>query len=311
MPSLVEALDYGWLKQWFLTGLDIGLMFLLTYLVISIVREPRTYWLVRGLIVLMILLLCGEAISAKLDLNRLNFLINQLIVGTAVATVVMFQSEFRRFLENLGRGELRQLFRPPKTLSLTTDKVIIDQIVEAVKELSANRTGALIVLETEANHIDERDFKVPGVMLNAEVSKELILAIFQTTTVLHDGAVVIGGSRLISASTLLPISDQMIQRKLGTRHRAALGLTERVANCVCIIVSEETGSISLAENGNLNRPLTAIKLKELLEAKFSASGERELTTPNLGHLSRRMGSLGESIFKTFFRFVSSNSQEEK
>lgn len=310
MPPLAHALDSSYLKQWLLNSLDIGLVFLLAYSVLLILKEPRTLWLVRGLSVLMIFLVFAEVLSFKVGLNRLSFLLDKLTFGTAVATVVIFQSELRRFLENLGRGEIKQLFRPPKNTSATTDKVI-DQIVEAVKELSSNRTGALIVLETNANHVNEGDFKDPGVLIDAQVSKELILSIFQTTTILHDGAVVIGGSKLISASTLLPISDRAAPRQLGTRHRAALGLTERVADCLCIIVSEETGSISLAERGNLNRPLTATKLKELLEAKFSPTVERETPTTNLGKLNPNLGSWRESILKSLFSFLSSNSQEKK
>ena len=128
--------------------------------------------------------------------------------------------------------------------------------------------------------LDRRVFVNPGVNLNAEVSKELLQTIFQMKTVLHDGAVFIRGSRIVSAGVILPLSERTASRQLGTRHRAAMGMTERVENCLCIVVSEETGSISLAQGGNLNRPLTSSKLKELLEERFSPTVEREDIAPD-------------------------------
>jgi hypothetical protein len=112
--------------------------------------------------------------------------------------------------------------------------------------------------------------------------------IFQTTTLLHDGAVLIRGSRIIAAGVILPLSERTASRQLGTRHRAAMGITERVENCICIVVSEETGSISLAERGGLNRPLTSSRLKELLESRLSQSGDREPVAPNLKSITRRV-----------------------
>jgi uncharacterized protein (TIGR00159 family) len=176
---------------------------------------------------------------------------------------------------------------------------VIDEIVEAVRELSQNRTGALLILETGLP-IDDRDFSVPGVKLNSEVSKELIQTIFQTTTLLHDGAVLIRASRIIAAGVILPLSERTASRQLGTRHRAAMGITERVENCLCVVVSEETGSISLAERGGLNRPLTSSKLKELLEARFSQSVEREAVAPNL----RTLGRLSSRILAFVSRILS-------
>jgi uncharacterized protein (TIGR00159 family) len=164
---------------------------------------------------------------------------------------------------------------------------VVDEIVEAVKELSQNRTGALMVLETDSP-IDERDFSVPGVKLNAEVSKELLQTIFQTSTLLHDGAVLIRGARVIAAGVILPLSERSASRQLGTRHRAAMGITERIETCLCIVVSEETGSLSLAERGGLNRPLTSSKLKELLDARFSPAVDRETVAPDLRMLLRQL-----------------------
>ena len=293
-----------WIQPWLIYSIDIGLVLAITYLVLLIIGERRTLWMVRGLIVLML----AAVVSSRLKLTLLSFVLEKLVLGSAVAIAVIFQSEFRRFLEQLGRGEITQLFKPSRRSIPKTDSVI-DEIVDAVKELSQRRTGALLVLETDGP-MDERDFSVPGVLLNAEISKELLQTLFQTTTLLHDGAVFIRGSRIISAGVILPLSDRTASRQLGTRHRAAMGITERVDNCICIVVSEETGSISLAEGGSLNRPLTSSKLKELLEAQFSPSVDREAVAPGLGRLSRKIGFQGQLLIQRLFG-KSSTSKEKK
>lgn len=262
---------------------DVGLVVALTYIMLVIIGERRTLWMVRGFILLML----AAAVSTRMKLDLLSFVLSNLVIGSAVAMAFILQSEFRRFLEQLGRGQILQLLQPYRVNPHKSSSVT-DEIVDAVKELSQNRTGALLILETGIP-IDERDFSVPGVRLNAEVSKELIQTIFQTTTLLHDGAVLIRDSRLVAAGVILPLSERTASRQLGTRHRAAMGITERVENCICVVVSEETGSISLAERGTLNRPLTSSKLKELLEARLSQTVDREAVAPDLRTLSRQIG----------------------
>lgn len=275
--------------------IDVGLVLALTYVMLVIIgRERRTLWMVRGFIVLML----AAAISRRMDLALLSFVLNNLVVGAAVAMALILQSEFRRFLEQLGRGEIAQLFQPSNR-SLPGSDSVIDEIVEAVKGLSQNRTGALMIIETGIA-IDDRDFTYPGVKLNAELSKELLQTIFQTTTLLHDGAVLIRGSRIIAAGVILPLSEKTASRQLGTRHRAAMGITEKLENCICVVVSEETGSISLAERGILNRPLTSSKLKELLEERFSQSGDREPVSRDLKSLGRQFRTKAVFLFSRLF-----------
>ncbi|MCU0569508.1 MAG: diadenylate cyclase CdaA [Oculatellaceae cyanobacterium Prado106] len=288
-----------------LRAIDIVLVLILTYIILVIIGERRTLWMVRGLIVLMLAL----ALSRAFKLELLTFVLEMLVIGSAVAMALILQAEFRRLLEQLGRGEVTQLFRPARESMPKSDSVV-DEIVDAVKELSQNRTGALMILETD-RPIDERDFSVPGVRLNAEVSKELLQTIFQTSTLLHDGAVFIRGSRVVSAGVILPISERTASRQLGTRHRAAMGITERVENCVCVVVSEETGSISLAERGSLNRPLTSSKLRELLLQRFSQSVDREAVAPQLRTLGRQLSSQGKALVSRLFRSSSSASREKK
>lgn len=285
--------------------IDVACVFVIIYLALVIIGERRTLWIVRGFIVLVL----AAVLSDWLGLRLLSFVLEKLVIGSAVAMAVILQAEFRRLLELLGRGQIWQLFQPSQGTTQSGDTVI-DEIVDAVKELSQNRTGALIILET-GNPIDDRDFSVPGVKLNAEVSKELLQSIFQTTTLLHDGAVLIRGARVAAAAVILPISEQPTSRRLGTRHRAALGITERVENCVCIVVSEETGSISLAEKGAMNRPLTSSKLKELLEERFSQSIEREPVAPNLRDLVRHLSFKGFNVFARLLRLSPSTLRERK
>lgn len=294
-----------WLQPIIFQAIDIGLVLLLTYLVLVFIGERRTLWMVRGLIVLML----AAAISNRLGLTLLSFVLEKLVVGSAVAMAVIFQPEFRRFLEQLGKGDLGHLLRPTRPILPKSDSVI-DEIVDAVKELSQNRTGALLIIETYGS-VDERDFSVQGVILNAEVSKELLQTIFQTSTLLHDGAVFISGGRVVAAGVILPLSERTASRQLGTRHRAAMGITERVENCVCVVVSEETGSISLAERGNLNRPLTSSKLKELLETRLSSSSEERAVAPNLRSLGRQINDRGMALLARLLRFQKSVSREKK
>ncbi|MEO1403713.1 MAG: diadenylate cyclase CdaA [Cyanobacteria bacterium J06635_1] len=276
---------------------DICLVLILIYMVLVVIGERRTLWMVRGLIVLML----AAALSQQLELALLSFVLTNLVIGSAVAMAFMLQAEFRRLLEQLGRGEILQLFVPQNNSPPKPDS-IIDEIVDAVKELSQNRTGALMILETD-RPIDEGDFSVPGVRLNAEVSKELLQTIFQTSTLLHDGAVLIRASRVVAASVILPISEKSASRQLGTRHRAAMGITERVENCICIVVSEETGSISVAEKGMLNRPLTSSKLRELLREKFSPTVEADTVAPQLRSIGRRLGLQGGQAWQTMRRLL--------
>lgn len=279
--------------SWAPSLLDVGLVLALTYMVLVIIGERRTLWVVRGFIILML----ASVLSSSLKLTLLSFVLEKLVIGSAVAMAVIFQSEFRRFLEQLGRGEVMQLFQQSGRAMPKLDSVT-DEIVDAVKELSQNRIGALIIMET-SSPIDEQDFSVPGVKLNAEVSKELLQTIFQPSTLLHDGAVLIAGSRIVAAGVILPLSERTASRQLGTRHRAAMGITERVENCLCIVVSEETGSISMAEKGTLNRPLTSNKLKELLEARFSPSSDERAVAP-IRSLGRQIGSGGTALIGRLF-----------
>lgn len=293
--------------MWYRTIIDIGLVVALVYMVLLVIRgDRRTMWMVQGLMLLMAATLLSEVLGLKL----LHFVMTNLLSGASVALAIMLVPEFRRLLEQLGRGEISQLFIGQDS-QLSTANSVIDELVEAVKGLSQNRTGALMILETD-EPIEESDFSVPGVKLNAELSRELLQTIFQTTTLLHDGAVLIRGARVVAAGVILPISEKDASRQLGTRHRAAMGITERVEHCLCVVVSEETGSISVAQQGILNRPLTSSKLRELLLDKFSPSADGDTVAPQLRSLGRRL-SLKSINFLSFLKrkLPRPTSQEKK
>ncbi|MBV8886028.1 MAG: TIGR00159 family protein, partial [Chroococcidiopsidaceae cyanobacterium CP_BM_RX_35] len=155
--------NVDWAKPLLLQVLDIGLVLALIYMVLVVTDERRIRWMVQGFIVLLL----ASEVSANLGLRLLTFVLDKLVLGSAVAMAVLLQSEFRRFLEQLGRGEFRQLLQPARRAVSEPDS-LVDEIVDAVKELSQNRIGALMILET-SSPIDERVFSVPGVRLNAEV----------------------------------------------------------------------------------------------------------------------------------------------
>ncbi len=249
-------------------GLDLLLVGLLIYTLLSLSEDRRTLTLVRGFVVL---LLANVVVQRVFQLQLLGFVLDKLAIGAAVALAVILQPELRRILEALGRGQWRVMLGPAdRGRSSHRSDGIVDELVDAIKELSQNRTGALLAIETDGP-IDEGNFSVPGVRLNAELSRELLQTIFQTSTLLHDGAVWLRQDRIVAAGVILPLSNRPTARKIGTRHRAAMGLTEAVADCFCIVVSEETGSIAIARDGALDRPVSVAHLREYLEKNLGGA----------------------------------------
>ncbi|AFY73949.1 TIGR00159 family protein [Synechococcus sp. PCC 7502] len=246
-----------------LRAIDLLAVLIVVYLILALTVDRRTLLMVRGFIVILFI----DIISSRSGLQLLTFVLDKLLIGASVSMAVLLQTELRRFLEQLGRGNLVGLVKPSRRSPIKADSVI-EKLLEAVLELSQNRTGALILIET-GEPIEEHEFSVSGVSLNATLSKELLQTIFQTSTLLHDGAVWVREERILAAGVIFPISDRYASREIGTRHRAAMGITERVSNCFCIVVSEETGSIAIADQGSLDRPITSSKLREVLEVKLA------------------------------------------
>ena len=242
--------------------IDIVIVSVLIYQMLKMIRETRALQLVKGIAILLIVL----QLSTWLNFTVINYILRNIMQVGLFIIVVIFQPELRNVLERVGRSKVGNLF-DFSAIQLSEDKVqnIIDELVNATVSLSHTKTGALIVLERE---IRLGDFVNTGAMLNAEITAALLENIFVPKTPLHDGAVIVRNDRIYSAGCVLPLtSNTNLSRELGTRHRAALGVSE-VSDAVVIVVSEETGKISIAINGTLTRNLNEQTLKKAIERAF-------------------------------------------
>lgn len=244
--------------------LDILIVAFLLYKLLEFIKGTRAQQLFRG-----VLLIIGAFIlSELLDLYLLNWLLTGLVTVGLIAIVILFQPEIRRALEQIGRhGVIRGQFR-----NVGKDELYatVHKLVDAIDDFSSTRTGALIAIERETmlNDIIET-----GVIVDAEISVRLLGNLFYEGSPLHDGAVIIRGIRICAASCVLPLTSRAsIGKNLGTRHRAGVGLSE-VSDAFIIIVSEETGAISVAQNGTLRRFLDLKTLEKMLLDIYIDSGD--------------------------------------
>jgi TIGR00159 family protein len=237
---------------------DISIVSYLIYKLIFLVRETRAWQLIKGILLLFV----AEYISGWLGLKTLEFILRNLFQLVGFALVVLFQPELRRALEQLGRSKFKNFFTFDEEEIEKKTNDAIEEMVNAAAELSRTKTGALIVLEGETKL---GEIINTGVQLDSKITCELIINIFTPNTPLHDGAVVIRNNQVKAAACFLPLTDNPnLSKELGTRHRAALGVTE-VSDCAALIVSEETGKISFALNGGLTRNLNPDTLRKALK----------------------------------------------
>ena len=235
--------------------LDVAIVAFVIYKGTKLVRETRAVQLIKGIIILLL----AMQVSGWLSLNAINFLLVNTVQVGMVALLVVFQPELRRALEKVGRSSIGKILNSSGSENGTT----IANVVTAACAMQSTKTGALIVFERE---IKLADVAKTGIAINSDVSPELIINIFVPNTPLHDGAVIIGDNKIKAAACFLPLTqDNSLSQELGTRHRAAIGITE-VADCVVVVVSEETGRISLAVNGQINRNITADNLEKTLKS---------------------------------------------
>ena len=243
-------------------------------LLFSRVNEPRTLWLLRGYLFLVSL---AWFVQRFANLPITSKLIDALVLVCSLSLAILWQGELRRLMELLGTGRLAVLLGNTQREFRGTETTI-SQLSEAAGRLSQSRRGALMVLDMGSD-LRPEDFLYPGVPVDAQISTELLLNLFASDTPLHDGAVLVKGNRIISAGVILPLSRQGISR-YGTRHLAALGITERFDRCICVVVSEETGTLSLANQGRLERPITSSRLldllKELMDTSSSTTGSKSV-----------------------------------
>lgn len=237
--------------------------------VLGRITESRTLWLLRGYLLLVSL---AWFVQRYANLPLTTRLMDALVLACSLALAVLWQGELRRLMELLGTGRLGMLFGRRTRDKLVSGSVGI--LSEAAGRLSQARRGALVVVDLGSD-LRPEDFLNPGIAVDAQLSVDLMLNLFTADTPLHDGAVLVKGNRILSAGVILPLSRQGINR-YGTRHLAALGLTERFDRCLAIVVSEETGTLSLASQGRLERPITSSRLHDLLSEALAKSTGRTL-----------------------------------
>jgi len=250
VPGLIGGSQLGFV-------LDLLLATALGMVILARVNEPRTLWLLRGYLTLVAL---AWVVQRYANLPLTSKLVDALVMACSLALAILWQGELRRLMELLGTGRLDVLFGSQRADKLASSSVGV--LSEAAGRLSQIRRGGLIVLDLGSD-LRPEDFLNPGIALDAQLSVDLLLNLFAIDTPLHDGAVLVKGNRILSAGVILPLSRQGLNR-YGTRHLAALGITERFDRCLCIVVSEETGTLSLAKQGRLERPITSSRLQELL-----------------------------------------------
>lgn len=237
--------------------IDILLVTYVVYKLIMIIRGTKAVQLVKGILVIVAVWF----LSSFFGLRTLEWITNKAITYGLFAIIIIFQPELRRALEQLGRGR----FFSRGGLVEQQHKDAIDAIVKASSYMAKRRIGALMSIERETGL---NDYIETGIILNAHLTSQLLINVFIPNTPLHDGAVIIRGSEVVAAACYLPLSESpFISKELGTRHRAAMGVSE-VTDSITVVVSEETGAISVTKNGELFRDISEERLRELLQSEL-------------------------------------------
>ena len=246
-----------------ITFTDVVEILILAFLVYELllwIKNTRAWTLLKGILTILLCI----AVVYVLRMNTLIYIINRGITILIVAAVVVFQPEIRRVLEQLGQKRFISTLLPlnsTKTVRELFSDRTVNELVKAAGEMSRAKTGALIVIEQNETL---EEYERTGIVVDALVSSQLLINIFEHNTPLHDGAVTVRGDRITAATCYLPLSDNMhLSKELGTRHRAGVGISE-VTDSLTIIVSEETGNISVAYRGELSRKITVDQLREHL-----------------------------------------------
>ncbi len=264
LKDIWENLISVWRTMGIIDYIDILLLAYLIYKGIKIVKETRAVQLVKGIVVIVVLFF----VATQLQLKAMGVIMETFINVGIVAILIVFQPELRRILERVGRAKVKGIVGFDQKNDSTNADVIncIEAVCTGCEQLSQTATGALIVFERDTKLGEQID---TGTILNAVPSTEMIGNIFFPNTPLHDGAVIIRDSKIYAAGCFLPKpqKEELISKALGSRHRAAIGMSE-VSDSVVIIVSEETGTISVAENGSLTRFYTKDTLRKLLTERL-------------------------------------------
>ncbi|MFX3630846.1 MAG: diadenylate cyclase CdaA [Ectobacillus sp.] len=253
--------DMGVVLKYLSNIVDIALVWFVIYKLILLIRGTKAVQLLKGITVIIVV----RILSFWFKLHTLQWLMDQALTWGFLAIIIIFQPELRRALEQLGRGSLLSRSGAQEDDGQET---VITSVVKATEYMAKRRIGALISIERETGM---SDYIETGIFMDAHVSSELLINIFIPNTPLHDGAVIMHSDKVKAAACYLPLSESpFISKELGTRHRAALGISE-VTDSLTVIVSEETGQISLTKNGELHRDLKPEQLREMLMKEMNGS----------------------------------------
>lgn len=247
------------------SALDILIVTVLFYSILMLIRGTRADQVLRGVILLFIFF---SLAAAAFHLTLVDWLLRNSPLVLLVALPIIFQPELRRALEQVGRTSAL-INHPLATLATPLQPTTVDELVDAVQRLADRHYGALIVLEGTTGL---EDFVRSGVRVDGDVTSDLLVTIFFIHSPLHDGAVIVRADRILAAGCLLPLTDNPIAAGRGTRHRAAIGITEQT-DCACVIVSEETGTVSVARAGHLSSDLSGERLTRYLEAFYKSHSQ--------------------------------------
>ncbi len=270
MPSFINDLLFLFQRLDWASLLDLSLVTLVFFAILMIIHDTQAMVLMRGVILLVILL---SLLTSVINLPAFSWLIRTSLPGLVLAIPVIFSPEIRRALERIGRaGSGNWLPRPSTASSLQELQATIKAIVTACARLSTRQHGALIILQRSDSL---REYVQTGVKLNAVVTPELFLQVFYPNTPLHDGAVIVADNRVVAAACVMPLSasgilNRSVEHQMGLRHRAALGISE-ASDAIAVVVSEETGSISIAHAGRMIRRLDTERLENILLAFYRPS----------------------------------------
>ena len=257
--------------------IEIGLISFFVYQFMAWIKFTRAYTLLKGILIVLGFIL----VAYIFKMNTILWIIKNLSTILLTSVVVIFQPELRKMLEQLGQKKFMASIFPldagKEVQERFTDKTI-NELVKACFDMGEVRTGALIVIE---QNIRLSEYERTGINVDAVLTSQLLINIFEHNTPLHDGAVLVRGNRIVAATCYLPLSDNMeLSKQLGTRHRAGVGISE-VSDSLTIIVSEETGQVSMAQNGQLSRGLTSAELRSAL---IKAQNKKVVTNSKLRHL---------------------------
>jgi len=239
-----------------LQAVDIFIVAVLLYFVIRWIRKTQAWVLLKGIAFILVIALAAEIF----DLVTVQWIVDNAIGMGLVVIVILFQPELRKALEQIGRGPFLQQLISENEQTVLISSHTADEITKAARQMSENFTGALIVMEQE---VDLSEHERTGVPLDAQVSTQLLISLFEKNTPLHDGAVIIRGNRVSAAACILPLSGESLDSAFGTRHRAAVGICE-VSDARVLVVSEETGCISIVSDGKITRDVSDEAIQDAL-----------------------------------------------